>query len=276
MKEQRLLVILGLLLVTMCFAWLQIEHSRKVLALEAELQRIAGERNALVVKVHELSKRLQTAGVRREFATVAQPIPTQEPAAQIPSAPPAEAPRARQDDVDVDSAVATVDHLIALSAEERKALATLVRERGDDQLESAAKEVLGEERYKNYRAAQLDFRRRIRADVTEREVFTLTRKLGLSSEQESRLGALVLESRDTFLPFTLDDDPMFSSLSRAERTRRKVEAELQRQQFLSDKLKDVFSEDQYNQYLEIQANSAANQSHQSYVDVAATPTVTAE
>lgn len=233
------------------------------------------EELAAAVEAHkmcELSKRR----IERERLQSPLPSPTAPPlpgesaravaAPETHTRPRSEAP----DPLAAASTLSEIAQLIALSAEDQNAISSTLRgKNGRVTTAEIVKEALGETRFAEYLDRQLQFRKEMRREANEKDVFTLSRRLNLTPTQEESLQKIVAASRESFFPLTRDDaeDAVTKSLGSAEAARALLSQEEARQRWLATQLRDILSDAQYNTYLQIAESTAARRSHSTFLAV---------
>jgi len=175
----------------------------------------------------------------------------------------------RQQAMAINTAMAQVEKVLALSNDERTAL----RERLTQELprsESNANpflEVLGPQRFEELRKKRFEFRQKVREEYIEQELFTLSRKLSLSPGQEASLQSILRDSRSTFFPIVIDQEIEWrSETPSAAEAKAYFDKEFKRQEFVRQALKEVLTDEQMNKYLEVEATSSANIAHSAFVE----------
>lgn len=125
------------------------------------------------------------------------------------------------------------------------------------------KEVLGPEKFDEYQAKSDEMFKQIWDDEIDEESYTLNKKLGLSQEQDRFVSDLIRQSHDNFsTPYKdLAKDQSDHKTQLTEILRK----EQQRQSFLTERLRAVLNDEQYNKFMEFQANSHRNRMGATYL-----------
>jgi len=150
-----------------------------------------------------------------------------------------------------------VESVVALSASQRAALEALLAENpfGSEQ---GIREILGEEAYAEYREELKERKEKQRVERIEQKTYVLTRALSLDEQQEGSVRQILNEARENF------SSPLEQQIS-TEQKRALYEKDLNetvsdfavlqanRQAYINDKMRDVLTDEQFNAYLQKQA-----------------------
>ena len=254
-------------------------HAEKIKVASLEKQYEFSEQSIKKLKEELLiSTQNQSKNFDAEKATAkAMSIPYRQnsrPPAEVRNTPESlpEATQKKVDPDEVSAQLARVESLIALTAEQREKLRSKLSEETEVDIQDQLRAVLGDESYQRYEEERQKFRARMREERIEQELFRISRKIGLDAQQEVRVNEIIRKGRDIYFP--PDSDQERGRRRDLQRMREWMEKEEQRQQYNAQELKAVLNEQQYNNYLQLQAENTAMRSHQSYLNALPTPSPT--
>ena len=254
-------------------------HAEKIKVASLEKQYEFSEQSIKKLKEELLiSTQNQSKNFDAEKATAkAMSIPYRQnsrPPAEVRNTPESlpEATQTKVDPDEVSAQLARVESLIALTAEQREKLRSKLSEETEVDIQDQLRAVLGDESYQRYEEERQKFRARMREERIEQELFRISRKIGLDAQQEVRVNEIIRKGRDIYFP--PDSDQERGRRRDLQRMREWMEKEEQRQQYNAQELKAVLNEQQYNNYLQLQAENTAMRSHQSYLNALPTPSPT--
>jgi len=168
--------------------------------------------------------------------------------------------------------IARVESVIALSNQQREGLRERYNKFPDLSEEAILEEVLGDATYQKYQEQQQTFLRQLNEERTEQEIFKISRKLSLSPEVENQVAEVIRSGRSIFFP--IEQIANQTRKSPMERMREWMQKEEQRTEYNNTNLRAILNDQQYNAYLQIQAESMSRRSHQSFLQALASPTPT--
>lgn len=161
---------------------------------------------------------------------------------QSPTNPPADAVKWR---------ISAIEKFVPLSGEQKERLAESYRAKSEGRKSETLEEILGNESAQYYREQVSSAFKRMRTQELEKEVVFTSRKLQLSEAQEAKLREIYNSIEATLVAPTIKNDDVTAQ----ERVKRMVEEGKRRSALRAEKTKEVFTPQQYQEYLKSEAES---------------------
>ena len=249
-------------------AWKWIDAESRLALLKAEL--------AYARAVERPTPPLRTQPPGSTVSTEHAPPPHRPPVALDSSpedAPPAEKEekddddrRSRRREFRVNARISTVEKFISLTDEQRKALAEMFdrdtpwREEPKEDERDEFAEIVGKENAQYYRSQMKQAFEQAEAESQEKEVLYMGKRLSLSAEQEAQVTSIMKEVSSTVrenmrAAAAADSSSSDKGGNSGGRIRRMIAESSMRQQLLNEQLQKIFTPEQYQLYLEQQAES---------------------
>lgn len=171
--------------------------------------------------------------------------------------------------------IANIERFVVLQSDQKVEIQRLLEEsleraqNGEkgvqENYEKSLQEILGSNLYSNLKEAENEERSKRQQERIEQEVFTYSRKLNLNPDQEKQMMDIYKEARATYFPE--GEGFRQAMMFQDEQTRREsminyFKNRKAMKENISNTLQSVLSDQQYNQYLELEHSSSGSSLHE--------------
>jgi len=159
--------------------------------------------------------------------------------------------------------VSAIEKFVPLSDQQKERLKTKFNEEreaasaGRESQAESLEDIIGADQAATYRQGVQAAFDRVENEELEKETVWVARKVGLNAEQEARMRD-VFSSVEKTIDSEFSDQGHGTSLNPRERVTRMIAENKRRVQLRADALKGVLSNEQYQEYLKLEAQSAAS------------------